>query len=334
MNNWPLAHWIRNRWQRPLGLFKLLLPLSWCYRFILWLKHTMYQLGILKPYRADVPVWVVGNLTVGGTGKTPVVIALAIWLKDQGHHPGIISRGYGGTHSTKTPVMVPAQGDPRQFGDEPILLAKKTGCPVAIGTKRAVVIRFLRRRHQQINIILSDDGLQHDAIAQDYRIAIIDGQLGLGNGHLLPLGPLREPIYRLKTMNAVLYRDPPSHRETTLPTFSIRPEPIHNLVNPNRLLTPNDLKNKTIHAVAGIGNPNHFFRTLSYLGYKITPHAFSDHHNFRPSDLAFGSESIIIMTEKDAVKCRPLCDGRCWVLPVTADLPESWLNTLPLNQIH
>jgi tetraacyldisaccharide 4'-kinase len=314
-------------WQRKrLGIFKLFLPLSWLY--YVGYRLNRWRSAWITPYQADVPVWVIGNLTVGGTGKTPVVIALAAWLKTQGYQPGIISRGYGGSKSGATPVLVPLQGNPQHFGDEPVLIREKTNCPVVICSKRKDAIEFLRKRQQEVDIILSDDGLQHLGFVQDLRLVIIDEALGFGNQHMLPLGPLREPISRLNTMDYILYRSQQSTSSQNQYRFALQGHKIYQLHDPERTLTPEDLKHKTLHAVAGIGHPQHFFNTLANLGYTYVPHAFPDHHRFTAEDLSFGQDARIIMTEKDAIKCKSLRHTGCWVLSVDAILPQALLDAL------
>lgn len=308
-------------WYQKNILSYLLLPFSWLYRSIISIRRTLYRLNLKKTTHFPVPIIVIGNITVGGTGKTPLVIYLAEYLKQQGWRPGIVSRGYGGHASLQS---VKLESDPRQVGDEPLLLAQKTGCPMVIGKDRVAAVKMLLAQ-SDCNIILSDDGLQHLALGRDLEIAVIDGQRRHGNGFCLPAGPLREPVSRLKTVDFIVSNGPAKSGEWPM---QLVPSQIYSLINPTETLTPQSLQGQTIHAVAGIGNPQRFFKTLTDLGFKIIPHAFPDHYAFQAKDIDFGPDATVIMTEKDATKCHSFADSRHWALAIHAELPIPFLEQL------
>ncbi len=267
------------------------------------------------------PVIVVGNLTVGGSGKTPLTRALAEALAARGWRPGVVSRGYGGTNVA--PRAVTRADDPHEVGDEAPLLAE-TGCPVWIARKRADAARALLVAHPECDVIISDDGLQHYALARAVEIAVVDGERGLGNGLMLPAGPLREPRVRLSEVDAVVRlvaRDEPRPPSTGGGVDSVMThEPLRwrNLARPDAQPDPEAWRAGEVHAVAGTGNPERFFDLVRSLGLAPVCHAFPDHHRYAPGDLAYPRASAILMTEKDAVKCVALADERCWALPVRA----------------
>lgn len=279
-----------------------------------------------------VPVVVVGNLTAGGTGKTPLTLALVAWLREAGFKPGIISRGHGGTGRQAMPVM--PDSDPALVGDEPVLLARRAGCPVWVGRRRAEAGRQLLAFHPDVDVLVADDGLQHYALARDVEIVVVDGQRGLGNGCMLPAGPLREPPRRLRGVTAVVLNgDGLSDLDVPRPMFRmhLRGERFQNLSDPARAVSAPALADGPLHAVAGIGNPRRFFDALAAQGLAVVPHAFPDHHAFKAEDLPAGR---LVMTEKDAVKIAPLARGLglrdCWVLAVDAEL-EPGLKELMLS---
>lgn len=309
------------------------MPASLLFGALVGLRTLAYRLRLLRPERLPVPVIVVGNITVGGTGKTPLTLVLVDWLKAAGLRPGIVSRGHGGKGREPLPVL--PESDPAMAGDEPVLLARRAGCPVWIGRRRAEAARRLLAFHPEVDVILTDDGLQHYALARDVEIAVVDGGRGLGNGWLLPAGPLRECRGRLGRVDAVVVNG--GMREG-LPgqTFTMRlaGEIFRHLQDPGRTAGPRDLADRPLHAVAGIGHPQRFFDHLSALGLAFTPHAFPDHHAFRPGDLPPGR---VLMTEKDAVKLLPHARepglGDCWFLAVDAE-PEPGLKQLILSCLN
>lgn len=316
-------------WTRVTWLTLLLLPLSLLFRAVVALRRGLYQLGLLRSVRLPVPVIVVGNISVGGTGKTPLVLWLAARLRKAGMQPGIISRGYGG--SAAQPRAVHSSDDPAQCGDEPVLLARHAACPVWIGKKRVAAARALLAAHPDCNVIISDDGLQHYRLARDAEIAVIDGARGLGNGFMLPAGPLREPASRHETVDAVVNRGGAvSSTTTTPPQFSLTLEAIglRNLQDASHSLAIDQLQGQRVHAVAGIGNPQQFFDTLRKLGIAHTPHAFADHHAYTAADLAFSDCDAVVMTEKDAVKCERFADDTHWSLQIEARVDDTLIQLL------
>jgi tetraacyldisaccharide 4'-kinase len=309
---------LERSWYRFSWLTLLLLPLAGLYCGVMATRRLLYRLGILATVRLPVPVVVVGNLTVGGTGKTPLVIFLAQALRDAGHRPGVISRGYGGTAGAR-PCPVDADSDPARVGDEPVLIANHCQCPVWVGPDRVAAARELLRTHD-CDVLLSDDGLQHLHLARDFEVVVIDGERRFGNGLCLPAGPLRESTRRLRSVDLVVANGGTTGAGELAMGLQAR-ELVP--VSGGAGISPHELRGRRVHALAGIGNPGRFFRQLEALGMEPIPHAFSDHHRFRPADLDFGDDLDIIMTEKDAVKCRGFAGDRCWYLSVHPEVdPE------------
>ena len=304
---------LERHWQRFTLVSLLLLPLSLVFCSLVWLRRVLYRLGVLRSTRFPVPVIVVGNLTVGGTGKTPLVIWLADFLRQSGYRPGIVTRGYRG-QSPVWPVSVKIDTAANLVGDEALLLARRSGCPVMAGPDRCASIR--RLLEQDCNVIVSDDGLQHYRLRRDLEIAVIDGTRRFGNGLCLPAGPLREPVSRLKSVAFRIANGQPGKGELGM---SLAPAGFYNLAEPSRHGSAVLLRATPVHAVAGIGNPERFFATLRSLGLKVIPHPFPDHHAFQTGDLEFGDTLPLILTEKDAVKCQHFANPRFWVLAVDAE---------------
>lgn len=303
----------------------LLAPFSLMFFFLVAWRRVAYRVGLLRVQRLPVPVIVVGNLAVGGSGKTPLTLCIAQWLAELGYHPGIITRGYGG--SAHAPMPVRADSAPALVGDEPILLARRAACPVWIGRKRAEAGRQLLAFHPEVDVLVADDGLQHYALARDMEIVVVDGQRGFGNGRLLPAGPLREPVGRLATVDAaVVNGGDPDDFLLLPPSFAMRLSGtiFRNLRDPERTAAAADFSGREIHALAGIGHPQRFFDHLQSLGLNATPHAFPDHHPYSAADLPAGT---LLMTEKDAVKCAGFAPPDAWFLVVDA-LLEPGLKTL------
>lgn len=298
----------------------LLSPLEGLYRLATHCRHIAYKKGLLKTHRLPVPVWVVGNLTVGGTGKTPVVIAMVEWLKDQGLQPGVVSRGYGAAQK-QFPYTVKTTDPAEQVGDEPLLIAQKTHCPVVIDPNRVRGGQSLVA--SGVNIIVSDDGFQHHRLHRDCNILVVDGMRRYGNGHCLPLGPLREPVSALKRAHFILCNG--TEGEDNEYTMDLKPASLQRLV-PSSQTTLD--KHQPIHAVAAIGHPERFFVLLEKLGYAIIPHVFPDHHGLTRKDLDFGDTYPVIMTEKDAVKCKDFAQSHWWMLPVTVALEDNFWEAL------
>jgi subfamily B ATP-binding cassette protein MsbA len=299
-----------------------LAPLARIYQAMVKRRRYRYLSGRAARWRAPVPVIVVGNITVGGTGKTPFVIWLARWLRERGFRPGIVSRGYRGRRDD-APLAVDAAADPSIAGDEAPLLAARTGCPVVVGEDRVEAVRALLRAND-CDVVVSDDGLQHYALARDIEIVVVDGERRFGNGRCLPAGPLREPVSRLDEVDFVVSNGPASANEWTM---SIEPRAFVNLRSGERL-APDAFQTDPVtraHAVAGIGNPKRFFETLHALGIDVDARPLNDHHPFVATDLAFDDTAPIVVTEKDAVKIRALHEAdippHAWYLEIDAVLP-------------
>ena len=302
--------------RHPLAL--LLAPLSWLYLLALVCRRFMYARGLLPVTRPAVPVIVVGNLTVGGTGKTPLVIWLARYLQARSYKPGIVSRGYGGGAQSQA-LRVEPDSDPALAGDEPVMLAQRSGCPVVVARDRVSAAQTLLRQ-TDCDILLSDDGLQHTALARDVEIVVIDGTRRFGNARCLPAGPLREPLGRLNTVDLIVANGRAAAGEylmecTCLPVTSLDGRRVQELAC---------FRQQTVHAVAAIGHPDRFFSMLRSHGIDIEEHAFPDHHGFRRADFAFDAGAPILMTEKDAVKCRCLGLENAWYVPIDVTLPEAF----------
>lgn len=313
-----LAQWLERQWYRWTPWHAVLLPLSWLFGAVAGLRRSLYRLGLLRIVKLPVPVIIVGNIGVGGTGKTPLVIALARLLAEQGFRPGIISRGYGG--KSRLPRAVTRQSEPAEAGDEPVLLAAKAACPVWVGPDRVAVGEALLATHPEVNVLISDDGLQHYRLARDIELVVVDAARWFGNGQLLPAGPLREPAWRLQTVDAVVINGwaPGAPLKRHEFTMQLAGDLLYNLRNPELKARPEVFAGQTVHAVAGIGHPERFFKQLRKLGISVRPHTFPDHHAFTPQDLAFPESDAIVMTEKDAVKCVDFVGDNAWALPVEA----------------
>jgi len=298
----------------------LLWPLSLLFGTAAAFRRMQYRRGWRHVERLPVPVVVVGNITVGGAGKTPFCAALVAALQERGYRPGIVSRGYGRRDSAAREVA--PRDDPGHVGDEPLILAE-TGVPVFVGRDRAAAGRALLAVHPDCDVLVSDDGLQHYRLGRDVEIAIVDQARGVGNGCLLPAGPLREPEARLDEVDAVVRlvsgdvsRAGTGEGRATFTTHV--PQPWRNLVHPQREADPAAWAGSGVHAIAGIAHPQRFFATLRAAGIAATEHAFADHHAYRAGDLDFPGATAILMTQKDAVKCARFADERHWFLPVRA----------------
>lgn len=299
-------------WYRLTPVSLLLAPLSLLFRSLVALRRALYRRGLLTPLPLPVPVIVVGNITVGGTGKTPLVIWLAELLRAHGYRPGIVTRGYRG-RSRQWPRAVTADTPSDEVGDEPVLLAGRAGCPVVAGPDR--IADAQRLLAQGCSLVISDDGLQHYRLRRDIEIAVLDGGRRLGNGLCLPAGPLREPATRLAQVDLRVANGTPQAGEFGM---QLQPQRIYGLTDSARHASAEIFAGGPVHAVAGIGNPERFFATLRGLGLEVIPHAFPDHHAFAPPDLEFGDNRPVIVTEKDAVKCRRFGRPHHWVLAVAA----------------
>jgi len=314
-----------DHWDRVTGVTVALLPLAGLFRVVTVIRRALFRIGLLQSYRMPVPVIVVGNITAGGTGKTPFVLWLVQQLRARGQRPGIVTRGYGARDAGPAAVM--PETDPADAGDEPVLLARRSECPVWRGIDRGRAARALLAEHPECDVIVSDDGLQHYRLARDMEIALVDGARGLGNGLPIPAGPMREPARRLDQCDFVVVKAP---RRATISwrgaatDMTLRTDTLVNLRDPSLRRTPSELAGVRVHAVAGIGQPDQFFDSLRALGLAIVEHPFPDHHAFRPADLTFDASDMVVMTEKDAVKCRAFASEGWWMLPVEAQLPPGF----------
>jgi len=297
----------------------ILTPVSWLYCFVAIVRRFGYQINIFKTHQIPVPVIIVGNITAGGTGKTPLVTWLIKLLRDKGYSPGIVTRGYGGG-ARNWPQQVRVDSDPRMVGDEAVLLAHRCKCPMAVGPGRVEAALALLE-HKDVDIIVADDGLQHYALGRDLEIAVIDGVRRFGNGKCLPAGPLREPRKRMKSVDVAVTNGVPGPREYGM---TLKPGPVQNFVDTRQSITLNKFSSvsRKVHAVAGIGNPDRFFQQLEDHGLEVIEHPFVDHYMYQYEDLNFEDDLPVLMTEKDAVKCRTFADKRFWVVPVDAKVDE------------
>jgi tetraacyldisaccharide 4'-kinase len=313
-------------------------PLSALYGSMVRLRCALYRRGWLHVKRLPLPVIVVGNIVAGGAGKTPLTIALVEALRARGFKPGVVSRGYGGT--ARRPMLLDARPDPAAVGDEPALIRMRAAVPVAIGADRPAAAALLLR--EDVDVIIADDGLQHYALARDVEVCVVDGARGLGNGRLLPAGPLRELPRRLDEVDFVIVNaghatstpliDDASDRRrmaSAIP-MRLRGDVARNL-HDGSLRPLTDFSNSRIHAVAGIGHPPRFFDALRAFGIEVVEHGFSDHHRYAAADLEFGDGLPVLMTEKDAVKCGGFAQSDWWSVPVSAELPEDFLDELAIR---
>jgi tetraacyldisaccharide 4'-kinase len=370
-----LKAWYEGRWWLLL-LFPLLIPLAWLFTAIAWSRRKTLS---AQAQPLAVPVIVVGNIAIGGTGKTPLLIAMAKYLQNAGYHPGIISRGYG-AKAPYYPYVVTPESSPLHSGDEPLLIAIETDCPVVVDAQRTQAAQKLISDFD-CDVILSDDGLQHYKLSRQFEICVVDGARGVGNGFCLPAGPLRESAKRLAEVDSVVIngelkldllknnflaritephsmRLQPASWVSVMPCKSTvdseaslaltpepepdpepepepepipRPIPIPTPTSSSLSPVPWDMENsssKTVNAVTGIGNPQRFFNTLSDLGLMVKPRAFADHHQFCATDLSYVEDQVLIMTAKDAVKCKSFAKPNWWYLSVEAQLPQSFWQSL------
>lgn len=295
----------------------LLLPLSWIFRAAVALRHFLYRVGLKKTVNFSVPVIVVGNITVGGTGKTPLVMWLANLLKKEGYHPGIVSRGYGGKKQL-IPRWVDLNTDPQEVGDEAVLLAKRSQSPVVVCADRVAAVKTLLSK-THCDVVLSDDGLQHYRLGRYIEIAVIDSDRRFGNGCLLPAGPLREDKKRLKAVDFVIEH---GKAKQGMLSMHLMGNHLASVGDSQGQMRIDSLKNKTVHAVAGIGHPERFFSYLRNKGLRIIEHVFPDHYLYCSADFNFMDSLPVIMTEKDAVKCKKFADERFWYLPVDVEIDK------------
>ena len=338
MNN-PLRIWLEDHWYRPQVSWPLrcLLPLEWLFAYLSRRRRAQYREGRKPVWQAPIPIIVVGNIVLGGTGKTPFVIWLAETLQAKGWKVGIVSRGYGG-QSRQYPVSISANLSALDCGDEPMLLWRRLQVPVVVDPNRSRAAQFMLER-ERVDVIISDDGLQHYALGRHLELALVDAVRAFGNRHLLPVGPLRESTRRLEEVDFIVLR-------SGAPTLSLAESEVeHNdkrhtysnkqhcmIVRPTAWVNCKSFERKAlaavplgqVHAVAGIAGPEKFFTSLKQLGiFNFIPHAFPDHHRFSPADLSFNDDLPIVMTEKDAVKCVQWATEAMWYLELQAQLSDA-----------
>jgi len=309
----------RHRGLPALALF----PLSLLFSLLSAARRGFYRTGVLRVERLPVPVIVVGNIAVGGSGKTPVALWLAAELKARGYTPGIISRGYGGR--VEGVAEVAPGGDPGHFGDEPVLMAAVSGCPVFVGRDRPAAGRALLAAHPAVDVLITDDGLQHYRLARDVELVVVD-EATLGNGLRLPAGPLREGVGRIAASTLVMAHGALSaglRRQldgTPVFEFSLAGDAFEQVANRSEWRAPAHFRGRRVVAMAGIGRPERFFGQLEAMGLTLERRPFPDHHTYTAADVAIEDGDVLLMTEKDAVKCRPFAPADSWVWPVRAQV--------------
>lgn len=328
-----LENWFNKNWYGTDKASRILLPLQWLYQGLSGLNKFVQQ---RRSFKASVPVIVVGNICVGGSGKTPLVIALVQYLLEKGYRPLVVSRGYG-SQAPHYPWFVDPSQSSHEAGDEPLLIAQSCRVPVVIGAERKESIQAAMVRYPQVNIIVCDDGLQHYQMQRDIEIAVVDGQRGLGNARLLPVGPLREAPKRLREVDFVVSNgrlELPLATALPIRTMTLEPQALqplssllrHEQQSSSGLSAP--AEGDQVHLLTGIGNPERFKQTVTELGLEYQAHIYADHHQFQPEDLQFTDDKAIVMTAKDAIKCRDFAPENSWFLPVQASLPETFWQKL------
>ena len=342
---------VTRAWQRQAGWLWLLLPISWLYGLVTMLRRKAYKVGLFSSYRAPIPVLVIGNITVGGSGKTPVIMTLVTYLQQRGVQVGVISRGYGGD-SRQMPCLVTMDSLPSEVGDEPYLIVSTTGVAMAVSPNRQQAIETLLQAYPHLQLIIADDGLQHYALQRDIEWIVVDVARGFGSRQLLPTGFLREPMSRLKNATVIYHEKADAHTtlnsEVSLSkrlTMQLYPDTLLPLLAEFQVNKDSKVSvGSQVHAVSGIGYPQRFFDTLSSLGFKVIEHPYPDHYDFSIVELLQYTEHPIMVTSKDAVKIRTLflqqasklalttewqaLASRLWVLPVTAILSDECYQTL------
>ncbi|MFC1603270.1 tetraacyldisaccharide 4'-kinase [Pseudomonadota bacterium] len=310
-------------WNNYNAVAIVLWPISLVFHLLAWMRRCAYRIGLFKQHKLPVPVIVVGNISVGGTGKTPLVIWLAEHLKALGYTPGIVARGYGAKIG-KTPREVTPESCAEEVGDEPLLISRRTGCPMFVAPNRVAAARALLEK-SDCNVIISDDGMQHYALGRDIEIAVVDGSRRFGNGCCLPAGPLREPVSRLATVDLVIVNGESASGEHSMQAAIGK---VVNLRNPELTHNLEDFSGEQVHALAGIGNPQRFFQLLKEYDLQSIEWAFPDHHQFEKADITPDDELPVFMTEKDAVKCSHFAQPRHWYLPIDVNVDSAFSNRL------
>jgi tetraacyldisaccharide 4'-kinase len=312
-------------WYRPARLAYVLMPLALLYRSVDTVRRWLYRVGALERSRLPVPVVIVGNISAGGTGKTPLVQWLARRLAQAGRRPAIVARSYAA--SARAPARARGDDDPAMRGDEAVLLAATLTCPVWSGPDRRDTACALLQAHPEVDTLLCDDGLQHHALERDVEIAVVDAARGFGNRLPLPAGPLREPLSRLRHVDLLVINgeQPVADLPADVPRFTmtLHGTQFRNLVDPGRIVTAEAFRPLRLAAIAGIGNPERFFTHLRGLGLAFEARSFPDHHRFRAEDLRFPAADAILMTEKDGIKCAAFRDARMWALPIAAETSDA-----------
>jgi len=293
-------------------------------------RRALYARGVLRRVRLTIPVVVAGNITVGGTGKTPLTLWLADGLARAGRRPGIVCRSYAA--QSAAPALVTPDSDPAYHGDEAVLMARRATCPVWSGPHRARTAHAMTAAHPHLDVVVCDDGLQHYALDRDIELAVIDAARAFGNGCLLPAGPLREPVARLRNLDAIVL-----HGEAEVPglpheipqfRMTLAGDRFTQVGQPQRTRTAREFAGQRLAAIAGIGNPERFFDRLRGLGLAFAAKAFPDHHRYEPADIGALDADCVLMTEKDAIKCARFSDARMWMLPVSASLDAALLDII------
>jgi len=318
--------WLQRVWYGGARSGLVLVPLSWLFGFVVATRRLLYRVGVLRAHRANVPVVVVGNLTVGGTGKTPLTVWLAARLRERGMRPGIVLRGYGRVSSRSQ--LVQADSSAESVGDEALVLSRRCQCPVAVGADRVAAARLLT----DVDVIIADDGLQHLRLARDVEIGVVDSMRGFGNGRLLPAGPLRESRARLHSVDAVVVNGSRAGEEHVFPN----PNRFGMMLEPRAAVSLQDGQSRPlrefalrpVHAVAAIGNPARFFALLRSYDLEPIEHGLPDHAPIARRDVDFGDGLDVLMTEKDAVKCKAAPGLRLWYVPVDAAVNPDQGNAL------
>ena len=326
-----MRDWVQSEWERLGGLALVLLPLTLAFGAVTWIRRALYRSRLLPRWRAPIPVVVVGNIGVGGTGKTPLTLAILDLLQARGFTPGAIARGYGRVPPRENDPhgvvrVYPDLATPELFGDEPVVIARRSRVPVYISPDRPAAARALVSAHPEVDVLVSDDGLQHYALARDVEIAVVDGERRFGNGLPLPAGPLREPVARLADADAVVVNGGAMDGVPGARRFAMR-------LGRERFVSLSTgeerapdafalaVRGRAVVAVAGIGHPRRFFDHLEALGIRASTRAFADHYAYQARDLKLAGADVVLMTEKDAVKCAGIADARMWFMRVDAILP-------------
>ena len=336
MNRQSLQAWIDRIWYGQSRWYVLLMPLSWLYGMLIGIRRRLYELGLLRTITPQVPVVVVGNITAGGTGKTPLTVWLAERLQERGWQPGIVARGYGGKVGP-VPLWVNGDSDAAVVGDEALMIVRRLGCPVVVHPDRVAAANAVAALGA--DVVIADDGLQHSRLDRKFEIAVLDGARGFGNRRLLPAGPLREPISRLASVGKVLVQQDQDggrvlqrKEDRSELHFRLVPTGVRSM-HTGEEADLQSFAGKTVHAVAGIGNPQRFFRMLEAYGLQVIRHALPDHASISHADLNFDDTLDVVMTEKDAVKCGNLDTEKCWYVRVEPEFHDGHGTSL-VDAVH